>query len=455
MKRKTGFFFDERCFWHSTGLHAVTLPVGGWVQPPAGGGHAESPETKRRMKNLMDVSGLTPQLELCSAAAASLEDLRRIHPDSYLERFKAISDNGGGMLGKEAPLGPGSYEIACLSAGLACAAVEAVLKGELDNAYSLSRPPGHHCLPDQSMGFCFLANIPIAVERAKAERFKAISDNGGGMLGKEAPLGPGSYEIACLSAGLACAAVEAVLKGELDNAYSLSRPPGHHCLPDQSMGFCFLANIPIAVERAKALLGLGKVAIIDWDVHHGNGTQHIYLQRDDVLTISLHQDGCFPPGYSGEDDRGVGAGEGYNINIPLLAGAGDDSWRYALETIVIPALARFEPELIIVACGYDANAMDPLARMQLHSDSFRAMTEQVQQAADRLCGGKLVMVHEGGYAESYVPFCGLAVMETLSGVRTEVQDPLLEFIQQQQPRAAFAQFQRQAIDRLAQQFGLL
>ncbi len=96
--------------------------------------------------------------------------------------------------------------------------------------------------------------------------------------------------------------------------------------------------------------------------------------------------------------------------------------------------------------------MDPLARMQLHSDSFRAMTEQVQQAADRLCGGKLVMVHEGGYAESYVPFCGLAVMEALSGIRTEVQDPLLEFIQQQQPRATFAQFQRQAIDRLAQQF---
>ncbi len=117
----------------------------------------------------------------------------------------------------------------------------------------------------------------------------------------------------------------------------------------------------------------------------------------------------------------MGAGEGYNINIPLLAGAGDDSWRYALETIVIPALARFEPELIIIACGYDANAMDPLARMQLHSDSFRAMTEQVQQAADRLCGGKLVMVHEGGYAESYVPFCGLAVMETLSGIRTEVR----------------------------------
>uniref|UniRef100_A0A182T3L1 Histone deacetylase domain-containing protein n=1 Tax=Anopheles maculatus TaxID=74869 RepID=A0A182T3L1_9DIPT len=274
------------------------------------------------------------------------------------------------------------------------------------------------------------------------------------MLGEEAPLGPGSYEIAKLSAGLACTAVEAVLQGRLDNAYSLSRPPGHHCLPEQSMGFCFLANIPIAIERAQAKLGLGKVAVIDWDVHHGNGTQHIYWQRDDVLTISLHQDGCFPAGYAGEQDRGAGAGYGYNLNIPLLAGAGDDGYQYAMRQIVIPALDRFRPELIIIACGYDANALDPLARMQLHSDSFRAMTAQVQNAADRLCGGKLVMVHEGGYAEAYVPFCGLAVMEELSGIRTEVQDPLLGFIQQQQPRDAFNQFQRTAIDRLAQEFDL-
>ncbi|AHG21061.1 acetoin utilization protein [Chania multitudinisentens RB-25] len=370
MKRKTGFFFDERCFWHSTGLHAITLPVGGWVQPPSGAGHAESPETKRRMKNLMDVSGLSRHLSLLSAELAEEQDLLRIHPAHYLQRFKQLSDNGGGMLGEDAPMGPGSYEIARLSAGLACAAVEAVLKGELDNAYSLSRPPGHHCLPDQSMGFCFLANIPIAIERAKAR------------------------------------------------------------------------------------LGLNKVAVIDWDVHHGNGTQHIYWQRDDVLTLSLHQDGCFPPGYAGEQDRGEGAGYGYNLNIPLLAGAGDDAYLYAMRQIVLPALEQFKPELIIIACGYDANALDPLARMQLHSDSFRTMTELVQSAADRLCGGKLVMVHEGGYAESYVPFCGLAVIEELSGIRTEVQDPLLEFIRQQQPREAFRQFQRSAIDQLAQKFGL-
>ncbi len=300
MKRKTGFFFDEHCFWHSTGMHVMTLPVGGWVQPSSGTAHAESPETKRRLKNLMDVSGLSHSLHLSSTSPIDEQTLRKIHPEEYLKQFKQVSDNGGGMLGIEASLGPGSYEIAKLSASLACAAVEAVLSGELDNAYSLSRPPGHHCLPDKPMGFCFLANIPLAIEQAKA-RFD-----------------------------------------------------------------------------------LKRVAVIDWDVHHGNGTQHIYWDRSDVLTISIHQDGCFPPGYSGEDDIGEGEGTGYNLNIPLLAGAGHNSYIYAMTQIVLPALERFKPELIIVACGYDANAVDPLARMQLHSESFREMTQLVQQAADSL-----------------------------------------------------------------------
>ncbi|MCS5931746.1 hypothetical protein LNQ03_08830 [Klebsiella pneumoniae subsp. pneumoniae] len=149
------------------------------------------------------------------------------------------------------------------------------------------------------------------------------------------------------------------------------------------MGFCFLANIPIAVERAKAQLGLGKVAIIDWDVHHGNGTQHIYLQRDDVLTHLLASGRLLPAGLRRRGRSRRGRGRRLQHQYSAVGRGGDDSWRYALETIVIPALARFEPELIIIACGYDANAMDPLARMQLHSDSFRAMTEQVQQAADR------------------------------------------------------------------------
>lgn len=365
MTRKTAFFFDELSLWHSAGLHALTLPVGGWVQPPAAAGHAESPETKRRLKSLLDVSGLTRQLHVQSASAASEEDLLRVHTPGYLQRFKALSDAGGGELGPQAPIGPGSYEIAKLSAGLAMAAVDRVLAGESDNAYSLSRPPGHHCLADGAMGFCFLANIAIAIEAAKARR------------------------------------------------------------------------------------GLGKVAVIDWDVHHGNGTQSIFEARGDVLTISLHQDGCFPPGYSGEEDRGRGPGLGANLNIPLPPGSGHEAYLQAMQRLVIPALERFEPDLIIVACGYDANAVDPLARMLLHSDSFRAMTRLLRQAAERLCQGRLVLVHEGGYSEAYVPFCGLAVIEELAGIRTVVSDPMLEFVQMQQPTAAFLAFQQQWVERQA------
>ena len=276
MRRRTAFFFDELCLWHSASQHALILPVGGWVQPPAAAGHAESPETKRRLKNLLDVSGLTRQLDLRTAAPASEEDLLRVHPAHYLERFKALSDAGGGLLGEHAPIGPGSYEIAKLSAGLAIAAVDAVLHGEADNAYALSRPPGHHCLADQAMGFCFLANIPLAIEAARARH------------------------------------------------------------------------------------GVERVAVIDWDVHHGNGTQAIYYERPDVLTISLHQEGCFPAGYGGAADRGAGAGEGCNLNIPLLPGGGHDAYLYAFERLVVPALARFRPQLIVVACGYDANAVEPL-----------------------------------------------------------------------------------------------
>ena len=169
------------------------------------------------------------------------------------------------------------------------------------------------------------------------------------------------------------------------------------------MGFCLLANIPIAIESARAKHGIERVAVLDWDVHHGNGTQAIYYDDPNTLTISLHQDRCFPPGYSGTEDRGEGAGVGANINVPLPAGSGHEAYLYAFERIVSPALDAFKPELIVVASGLDANGLDPLARMLLHSNSFREMTRLVMNAANDHCEGRLVIVHEGGYSEAYVP----------------------------------------------------
>jgi len=187
-------------------------------------------------------------------------------------------------------------------------------------------------------------------------------------------------------------------------------------------------------------------------VHHGNGTQSIYYQRDDVLTLSIHQQRAYPRGYTGEDDIGSGAGHGCNLNIALPPGSGHDAYLHAMHSLVVPALEAFEPQLIIVACGYDANGVDPLGRMLLHSDSFRVLTRITREVAERLCQGKLVLVHEGGYAEAYVPFCGLAAIEELAGVRTAVADPMLDMLVAQQPDADCVAFQRDVIDRGARRW---
>jgi acetoin utilization deacetylase AcuC-like enzyme len=367
---KTGFFTDEKTFWHSGGMQSLVLPVGGWIQPPNAAGFAEAPDTKRRFLALVQTSGLADELTVASAAMATQEDLLRIHPQSYLTAFKDMSDQSGGDLGTSAPFSTGSYEIAALSAGLAKDAIDQVMSGTLKNAYSLSRPPGHHCLPDHPMGFCLLANIPIAVEAMRAKH------------------------------------------------------------------------------------GPKRVAILDWDVHHGNGTQAIYYDDPDTLTLSIHQDKNFPPGYSGTEDTGAGDGVGANINIPLMPGGGHAAYVSAFEKIVLPALDRFKPDLIVVASGLDASAVDPLARMNLHSDSYRWMTEQIMAAAERHCAGRVAMVHEGGYSETYVPFCGLAIMETLSGIRTQVQDPILEMGHLWQASAEFDALQDRLLSEQAQALSL-
>src|SRR5690606_16971510 len=258
----------------------------GLVQPTLGR-LPENPETKRRLKNLIEVTGLIRDLDLRRAGPATDEDLSRVHPKSYLDAFKAASDAGGGELGLRTPFGPGGYEIAALSAGLAVEALRSVLKGEAANAYALSRPPGHHCLPDWPNGFCLLANIAIAIRAARAEHRAA------------------------------------------------------------------------------------RFAVVDWDVHHGNGTEAIFLDDPEVLTISLHQEANYPLDTGAADIRGA---EGSNINIPLPPGLGHKGYLAAFDRIVLPALHRFRPDAIGVACGYDASAFDPLGRMLATSETLRGIT---------------------------------------------------------------------------------
>jgi len=359
---QTAFYHDERCMWHSGGEYVLYLRLQPWLQPLAAGGYAESPETKRRLRNLVEVSGLMDSLARPRAAPALRDDLLRIHPPAYLDRFKALSDAGGGDMGDETGFSRGGYDIAMLSAGLARAAVVDVWHRRAQNAYALCRPPGHHCLPDQAMGFCLLANIPVALEALRAE------------------------------------------------------------------------------------VGPLRAAVVDWDVHHGNGTEAIYIDRADTLTISLHQERCYPTDTGGAEVRGTGAAAGMNLNVPLLPGGGHRAYLDAMELLVLPALRAFRPDIIVIACGLDANGADPLARMQAHSGTFRAMTELMVAEAGALCGGRLVAVHEGGYSEAVVPFCGLAVIEALAGTRTGVADPFLPLIDAGQPAADFVAFQRARLE---------
>lgn len=270
-----------------------------------------------------------------------------------------------------------------------------------------------------------LLRFHTAAHLALLER---VCTAGGGEVGGKTWAGRASFDIARLAVGGVLEAVDAVVSGTVDNAYVLCRPPGHHAEAELATGFCLLANGVLGVEHARAVHGLKRIAVVDWDVHHGNSAETAYYDDPDVLTISLHQDNLFPPGRGGVSATGGTAAPGANINIPLPPGSGSGAYREAFEQVVLPALARFRPEMIFVASGFDAAAMDPLGRMMLSSGDYRYMTEALLGIAGATCGGRIVITHEGGYSAGYVPYCGLAVVEALSGLSAGISDPFLGYI---------------------------
>lgn len=264
---------------------------------------------------------------------------------------------------------------------------------------------------------------------AYVARVRAVAQAGGGDVGIGAPLGPDGFAIAALAAGGVIAATDAVLTGMVENAYALVRPPGHHATPDQGMGFCIFNNIAIAARHAQRAYGLRRVAILDWDVHDGNGTQVAFYDDPAVLFISLHQEGLFPPDMGTLAQTGAGAGRGRTVNVPLPPGAGDAAYSAVMTRIVAPIVRQFAPEVLLISCGLDAGAFDPLGRMTLSSRGFRELTTVALALADECCGGRLVVAHEGGYSPTYVPPCTLAVIEELAGIATPWPDPALARLQ--------------------------
>jgi acetoin utilization deacetylase AcuC-like enzyme len=333
---RTGWVWHERYAWHDArGLMDALGPEALFEPEPS----LESGHTKRRMRNLIDASGLLSELIAITPRAALDEELGWLHARPYVDRVRADSADRGGDAGGFSPFGRWTYEIAALAAG------------------------------------------------------------------------------GCLSA------VDAVLEQTVTNAYALVRPPGHHAGPAGGCGYCVFSNVALTALHLRQARGLDRVAIVDWDVHHGNGTQAAFWTDPSVLTISLHQEDLFPPGSGTAEEIGEGAGAGANINVPLPAGSGRAAYLAALDRVVLPALERFRPQFILVACGLDASLNEPLGRMNLTSECFALMTDRVKRTAERLCERRLVLCHEGGYSSTYVPYCGLAVVECLAGVRTTVVDP--------------------------------
>jgi len=223
-----------------------------------------------------------------------------------------------------------------------------------------------------------------------------------------------SYEAARLAAGAVIQAADAVMAGEWDNAFVAARPPGHHAEASQAMGFCLFNNVAVAARHLQTRHGLGRVAILDWDVHHGNGTQHSFEQDGSVFYASLHQ---FPhyPGTGAASERGRGDGEGTTLNRPLAAGTGDVEWMAELEERVLPALEDFAPEFLLLSAGFDAHRDDPLSDTGVTVAGFRGMTEAVRDLARRVCGGRIVSTLEGGYELDALARSVQAHLEVLRG----------------------------------------
>ena len=215
------------------------------------------------------------------------------------------------------------------------------------------------------------------------------------QLDPDTGVGEHSVDAAVLAAGAAIGAVEAVLGGAARNAFALLRPPGHHAEPGRAMGFCLLNNAALAAEAARRG-GAARVAVLDWDVHHGNGTQAAFYHRSDVLYLSAHQ---FPfyPGTGAPQEIGEGEGRGFTVNCALPPGQTDADYGVAFHEVLLPTLQAYRPDLVIVSAGFDAHRADPLAGMRVTERGFAAMCSLVRQVADQCCGGKLVLLLEGGY----------------------------------------------------------
>jgi len=259
--------------------------------------------------------------------------------------------------------------------------------------------------------------IEYVHEGAYVELVRMFCEAGMSFVGSmDTKIGARSYEVARLAVGGVVAACDAVMAGRVGRAFCAVRPPGHHAERDQAMGFCLFNNIAIAAEHLIRKHRLKRVAIVDFDVHHGNGTQHAFEDRDDVLYISVHEHPrCLYPGTGFETETGVGRGEGFTLNVPMLPGSDDAAYRRAFGEKVLPKLEGYRPEFVLVSAGFDAIRKERIAHINLDPASFEWMTRALVDVAEKHCEGRMVSALEGGYALEALGECAVRHVKGMMG----------------------------------------
>ncbi|WP_457591594.1 histone deacetylase family protein [Geoglobus sp.] len=237
----------------------------------------------------------------------------------------------------------------------------------------------------------------------------------GGFIDFDTNIPVGLFSVAMLAAGGAIRAAQAVLDGEVDNAFAMIRPPGHHAKPHTGAGFCYLNNMAIMVRWLQKH-GCERIAILDWDAHHGDGTQEIFYEDDSVLFISTHQMPLYPgTGYPYE--VGTGRGEGYTVNIPLPPGTSDEGYEYVFDNVIEPVVREFDPDFIAISAGQDNHFTDPITGLALTAKGYGEIMKRAVELASDLCGGRLVAILEGGYSvEQALPYTNLAIISAMAGL---------------------------------------
>ena len=254
-------------------------------------------------------------------------------------------------------------------------------------------------------------------DRGYVESVEEFCADGGGNWDPDTVAVEETWDAVCWSAGLACWSVEQALEGATgrETPFSIGRPPGHHAVPDDAMGFCFANNVAVAAQQALASdeYDVDRVAIVDWDVHHGNGTQDIFYDREDVFFVSIHEQGLYP-GTGGVDETGTGEGAGTTMNLPMPAGTGDAAYLAAVEGPIGTALTDYDPDLVIVSAGFDAHRHDPISRIRLSTEAYALMTDRLRALADDV-DAALAFVLEGGYGLDVLADSVAIVHETFDG----------------------------------------